>query len=229
MRRWERDGLLLLLAAGASSTDTWSFFGLGRVFTAQMTGNTVMLGMDLVDRSPALARLLTAVVAYAAGVLCGTLAARGVGGHRRWPRSFSPVLAAESLLLVATAVLWARPHPSSGTFWTLLLIALAAAALGVQSAAMQQLRIPGIVTTYISGTWTVVMASLADLLTGHQPKRHRRWQQRLTMQAAVVVVYFLAAVLTGLILRTSPRSAAALPAAAISLVALYSYARGETA
>lgn len=45
MRRSERDALLLMLAIAAGSADGWSYFGLGHAFVANMTGNTVLLGI----------------------------------------------------------------------------------------------------------------------------------------------------------------------------------------
>jgi uncharacterized membrane protein YoaK (UPF0700 family) len=42
-----RNVLLLLLACVAGSVDAVSYVGLGHVFTANMTGNTVLLGLAL--------------------------------------------------------------------------------------------------------------------------------------------------------------------------------------
>lgn len=39
------NGLLLLLACAAGAIDAISYLGLGRVFTANMTGNTVLLSL----------------------------------------------------------------------------------------------------------------------------------------------------------------------------------------
>ena len=44
MRSVERDLRLLILAASAGSADGWSF-GFGHAFVANMTGNTVLLGL----------------------------------------------------------------------------------------------------------------------------------------------------------------------------------------
>ena len=45
MRSAERDVLLFVLAASAGSADGWSYLGLGHAFVANMTGNTVLLGI----------------------------------------------------------------------------------------------------------------------------------------------------------------------------------------
>ena len=46
-------------------------------------------------------------------------------------------------------------HPTSTYFWLPW-----ALAMGMQSGAMVQLKIPGIVTTYITGTWTTLVSGL---------------------------------------------------------------------
>lgn len=53
----------MLLATAAGSLDGWSYFGLGHAFVANMTGNTVLLGMSLAHvpaHVPAAATLLAA-------------------------------------------------------------------------------------------------------------------------------------------------------------------------
>lgn len=42
-----RNGLLLALAFAAGYIDALSYLGLGRVFTANMTGSTVLLGIAI--------------------------------------------------------------------------------------------------------------------------------------------------------------------------------------
>src|SRR3989449_11780262 len=42
-----RDGMLLVLTWAAGSVDAISYLGLGHVFTAMMTGNTVLLGLAI--------------------------------------------------------------------------------------------------------------------------------------------------------------------------------------
>jgi uncharacterized membrane protein YoaK (UPF0700 family) len=44
-----RHGLLLLLSCAAGAIDAISYLGLGRVFTANMTGHTVLLGLALMQ------------------------------------------------------------------------------------------------------------------------------------------------------------------------------------
>ena len=179
MELGERDCLVVVLAATAGATDAWSYFGLGHVFIANMTGNTVLLGAALSHgKWTEVARPLGAVVAYVCGVFMGTvLLDRVLGvadesvsvdegrGAQVWPRKISWIPGLESMLLIAVALVWAR-H-GGGNLWVRRgMVVVAAVALGLQSAAMQSLKLPGIVTTYITGTWTTLAAGLARVLSG---------------------------------------------------------------
>jgi uncharacterized membrane protein YoaK (UPF0700 family) len=87
---------------------------------------------------------------------------------------------------------------------------------------MVQLKIPGIVTTYITGTWTTLMNGLTRVRTQPPDKKHEL-ETRLGMQAAVLSAYFLAAVAAGCLFRYVPALVGALPALSVLLVALYGF------
>jgi Protein of unknown function (DUF1275) len=50
LRPAQSDSLLYVPAVSAGSADGWSYFGLGHVFVANMTGNTVLLGVAVFQR-----------------------------------------------------------------------------------------------------------------------------------------------------------------------------------
>jgi uncharacterized membrane protein YoaK (UPF0700 family) len=67
-----RDALLLTLTTAAGSADAVSFLGLGRVFTANMTGNLVLLGIAIGQgQFEGPVRSVIALAGFAAGVLIG--------------------------------------------------------------------------------------------------------------------------------------------------------------
>src|SRR5437899_7764934 len=95
--------LLLVLTVTTGLIDAVSVLGLGRVFTANMTGNVVFLGFALA-RVPgfSLVRALAALAAFLAGaVIGGRLAIRLEGSRGRW---LATVAAVESSLLFAAAL-----------------------------------------------------------------------------------------------------------------------------
>jgi hypothetical protein len=98
----------------------------------------------------------------------------------------------------------------------------------MQSGAMLRLRVPGIVTTYITGTWTTMASNLVKLRTRelHRPARERlQFEERLAMQIGVLVFYFLSAVLSGWLMSTRPIAAGVTPTIAVLCTAIYGLIR----
>ena len=105
-----------------------------------------------------------------------------------------------------------------------LLLATVALAIGMQSGAMVQLKIPGIVTTYITGTWTSLLSGLVRLATQERQQADGQdpgFEERLLMQAGVLCVYFVSVVLTGWFFRRLPLAVGVLPGLSVLLVAVH--------
>jgi uncharacterized membrane protein YoaK (UPF0700 family) len=192
-----RDTLVVLLAFTAGCVDAISYLGLGRIFTANMTGNTVLLGLAL-GQAQGLAALRSAVAlaGYLAGAACGALLIGRAAKQTLWPPAVTTICAFELLILAALSVTGAvLPSPSVGVVIDLFIL-LAAAAMGLQSVAVTALGIRGVATTYITGTWTTMMAGLVSKLALAEPSGAEP-RPGTGMQAAVVGVYLLAAVVGG--------------------------------
>jgi uncharacterized membrane protein YoaK (UPF0700 family) len=203
-----RDTLLIALTFTAGCVDAISYLGLGRVFTANMTGNAVLLGVALGHAEASTAeRSAVAVVGFALGALAGSrIAPTGPRGPA-WPRHVTVALAIELVALVAFAAFW----PSSGTPLARLadaLTGLSALAMGIQSAAARRLAVSGVTTTYVTGTLTSLMAGLAALATPNG------WAR----QAAVLGALLVGAVVGGLAEVHSPRLAAFIPMIVVAAV-----------
>lgn len=219
----ERDALILLLAIASGSADGWSYFGLAHSFVANMTGNTVLLGIAIFQSHGDMLHPLLALAGYVLGVVTGTLIARHVPEGVPWSRPVSWALFLESLLLLAAESVWVavHQHPSPNT--ASILLASVAVAIGIQSAAMVQLRVPGVVTTYITGTWTTLTNGLT-LLATRQPRitqQKEKFEDRFILQTVVLAVYFLSAVLTGWAFRYAPAVVGGISAVSVLLVAGY--------
>jgi uncharacterized membrane protein YoaK (UPF0700 family) len=228
MQSMERDMRLLILAVTAGSADGWSYSGLGHAFVANMTGNTVLLGIAVFQNHGDLLHPAISLACYAAGALLGSLLAGDVDAEVQWPKAISWTLMLEGLLLLGAQTGWmavqlhARRSPNLH-----VLLGIVALAIGIQSGAMVQLKIPGIVTTYITGTWTTMLTGLARLAKHGRPSGQTlQFEQRLLLQAGVLSVYFLAAVLTGWLFRYHTVAVGALPAVSLLLVAAHGVLRG---
>src|SRR5579884_4544484 len=80
-----RDVMILLLAWAAGSVDAISYLALGHVFTANMTGNTLLMGMSAGQGHHAEAlRSATALLGYLFGVAVGALLAKSGDKREKW-------------------------------------------------------------------------------------------------------------------------------------------------
>jgi uncharacterized membrane protein YoaK (UPF0700 family) len=173
---------------------------------------------------------LISLAFYAIGVIAGALLTRRVKPDGLWSRAVSWTLLVEAMLITACAFAWAilRSTTAQGMLERNVLLGWIAAAIGIQSGAMLRLKIPGIVTTYITGTWTNLMSGVARLAGGEGPATaggKKRFEERLLLQAGVLACYLLSAVVAGWLLGHLPQAAGGLTAASVSFAAIYGLIR----
>ncbi len=148
---------LLVLTFTTGLVDAVSYLGLGRVFTANMTGNVVLLGFGIAGSGglPVLAPLIS-LGAFLLGSAAGGAIAKRYGD--RHADHIARVLAIEVSLIAATAIVAAvvDVHPSA--FSGDLLIALLAGAMGVRNATVRGLGVPDLTTTVLTMTLTGLAA-----------------------------------------------------------------------
>jgi uncharacterized membrane protein YoaK (UPF0700 family) len=169
-----RNALLLTLTVAAGSADAVSYLGLGHVFTANMTGNLVLLGVAIGQRQ--IAGSLRSVIAFAGfaiGVLVGSRATARATGDAVWPISVTVVFAAELSLLVAFTAVWEIAGDRLSTLVLDALILLSAGAMGMQTAAARRLNVAGVTTTFVTGTLASLITEFASV--GSDWARSKRW------------------------------------------------------
>ena len=91
-----RDVLLLALASTAGSMDAISYLDLGGVFTANMTGHAVLVGIAIVGGNTRRAALgAVAIAGFFCGALAGSWLVRGAPSNAVWPAEVTRALAVE--------------------------------------------------------------------------------------------------------------------------------------
>jgi uncharacterized membrane protein YoaK (UPF0700 family) len=219
-----RDRLLVLLTVASGAVDALSFLGLGAVFTAVMTSNLVLLGLAVGGGAfAAAARSAVAVPAYAAGVLiAGRITGPDGGGSRGgsapWPARVTVALGWELGVEICWLAGWLATdgRPEGGAL--LVLIAVSAMAMGIQAGAVRILSLPGMSTTYLTGTLTWLLGRLA---TG--ARRPSAWG----VLAAAIGGLVVGAASAAAMLRAAPRWAAVLPVALVAAVVVIATAEGR--
>src|SRR6478736_1310553 len=193
--------LAVVLTIGSGAMDAIGFSRLGDVFTSVMTGNLVLLGLSAGtgDHEVAL-RIVLAFAAFTVGVLTsGRMTKRHLGEKFLWPRAVTHCLAIQLVVLVTFVIGWEleSAHPE-GTAKDILL-ALAALAMGLQSGAVVAIGVPGLSTTYVTGTLTGVLTTVAN-------SKRLRWDS-----AAILTGLVVGATIAGLLIVHAPRLAPILP------------------
>ena len=198
-----RNRLVVVLAVTSGGADALGFLALGNAFTSVMTGNMVLFGVATAHRdSGAMALTAVAIGAFVAGAALGSRIARSpVAGDPVWPVAVTRALAVELALFAAVGAAWwvLGSNPPEAAF--LPLLALSAAALGLQSSAIQRFGVSGLSTTYLTGTLTTVVIRL---VSGHGVRAVRHSAAILAgliVGAAVMAVFIeLAPVLVPIVL-----------------------------
>ena len=200
------------LAAAAGAVDVLAFTRMGQAFASIVTGNLVVAGTAIGQGDPRmLANVALAVAAFAVGVVLGGLGVRSAGlSSARWPVQVTVLCLVELVvLLVLTGVWLATGGAPLGAARYVALVA-AALAMGLQSAAFRLVPVPGVTTTYFTGTLTSLLVGLVT-------------SGRLNVAALIALLALLAGtVLAGLLAAVA---AVLLPVALLAVVVVVSTAR----
>jgi uncharacterized membrane protein YoaK (UPF0700 family) len=216
-REATRDLLMLSLVAG--SADAAGFMGVGHVFTSNMTGNLVLLGIACGQGQWSdVAKTFYVLALFAIGAAGGGRMTRHLP-DAAWRKLLLRILTLESVLLISFAVWWALISETGRAAQFYRLIPLLAIAMGLQSAVMSRLTIAGVTNTAMTGTLTNVAVGLERLLfraVDQEPGIRRRTAK----QFLVILLYCGGALVEGLLVRHATWAMGILPAALVFLVML---------
>ncbi len=211
--------IAIALTFGSGATDVASFTRLGGVFTSVMTGNIVLGGLAVAQRSLSLAsHTAVSIVGYIAGVAGGTWVAHGFkraspakpadddGRARVLPAHVNWTMFAELVLLAGITVGWEITSARPAGWAQYCLLAVTAAAMGMQASAVQEMGLTNVSTTFLTGTLTALVSSLVS--PGKEtPDGLRRF--------GVLIGLAVGAGLCGLLVATAANAVPALPLAAL--------------
>ena len=201
---------LLALTFGSGMVDAVSYLGLGRVFTANMTGNVVLLGFGIAGSGglpvlPPVISLGSFVLGAGVGGLLGTIL-----GHRD-AFHVGAAWAFQATLLICATILAAGVHLHAGSPSRDVVIGMLALAMGVQTATARRLAVPDLPTTVVTQTLTGLVAD--SRLFGDSGKG-------TTRRGSAVAAMLGGAVAGALLLKTSLVLALAMTGGLILLVQL---------
>jgi uncharacterized membrane protein YoaK (UPF0700 family) len=216
--------IAIALTFGSGATDVASFTRLGGVFTSVMTGNIVFAGLAVAQQSLSLAsHTAVSIAGYIVGVAGGTWIAHGFktadppkastakpaddeGRASVLPAHVNWTLFAELILLAGLTVGWEITGARPAGWAQYCLLAVTAAAMGMQAAAVKEMGLTDVSTTFLTGTLTALVSSLVS--PGQDtPHGARRF--------GVLIGLAVGAGLCGLLVATAAAGVPALPLAAL--------------
>jgi uncharacterized membrane protein YoaK (UPF0700 family) len=147
---------LLVLTFTTGVIDAASYLGLGHVFTANMTGNIVLLGFGIAGSGglPVIAPLVSLAAFLAGSAMGGRMAA---GMRTRTPHLSRAMLVEIGVVLLAAA-LALLVDITPDRFSADLVIALLAFGMGVRNATVRKLKVADLTTTVLTMTLTGLAA-----------------------------------------------------------------------
>lgn len=193
---------LVLLSFASGCVDVLSYLQLGQVFTSAMTGNSVLLALSIGQGNvSAISRNAAALLSFLTGLLLGAVMLRTHRGKSGRSPAITRAFIVETILLFGFAGMWQIDGGPASSEWLLYsLIALSAVAMGLQSSIAHHIGVPGMSTTYFTGTLTNIVNGATKLLLNRKSSAaNRHPRARTGWQAAAFVTYILAGALTGLL------------------------------
>src|SRR6266403_86254 len=193
--------VLLGMTGVTGLVDAGSFLSLGSVFTANMTGNIVMLAFATAHVSGlSIARSLTSLLSFLVGAIFGGRIMARAGAD-------SQIRFAAQAFLAEDVFLWAASLCAIGyrrdllehSFHPLALSALTALAMGIRNAAVRKLAMPDLTTTVLTLTITGIAAD-SSIANRNNPRLARRLGSVSAMflgaaLGAVIIHYSISAAL----------------------------------
>jgi uncharacterized membrane protein YoaK (UPF0700 family) len=175
---------LLALTFSTGTVDAVSYLALGHVFTANMTGNIVLLGFGIARAGglPVLAPVIS-TAAFALGSGFGGILARRMGD--RHPVHVSYALGIETVALGIATIIAAVSHPHSGRLAGYAMIVCMALGMGIRNATVRHIGVPDMTTTVLTMTLTGLAAD-ATIFGGPGKGSPRRLAAILAMLVGAI-------------------------------------------
>lgn len=219
---------LLLLCLAAGMVDVIGYLGLGHVLTANMTGNIVLLGIAIARAQEFI--VLRSLIALAGFIVGNAIAARMIGtNHTKngWSPRVTRVFVVESILLLIFAIVMVSPYSEQLAY---LLIAILAAAMGMQTTAARRIGIAGISTTVLTNNLAAVVEDAVSIM---QRLRHtsigslmKALSNDSYLRVFAVIIYLIGVIVAALMFHNIPMIAVWIPVVVVggvTLLALYRF------
>jgi uncharacterized membrane protein YoaK (UPF0700 family) len=176
--------VLLALTVLSGLIDAVCYLGLGRVFTANMTGNIVVIGFAAAGAPGfSVPASLTSLGVFLIGAVAGGRLTRRVASRSR---SLAAAITLEAVFVGAAASVACTAATVATGWGRYTTIALLAFAMGVRNAVIRRLSIPDMTTTTVLTMTLTGLAADSGLAGGNDRHAVRRVASALAMFAGAL-------------------------------------------
>jgi uncharacterized membrane protein YoaK (UPF0700 family) len=211
-----------LAAFAAGAVDIISFVKLGGVFASAMTGNLAFLGLYIARLSfySAIGSAL-ALLCFIVGTACGHILTRGAARDS----ALRVLLATETALLAAAALLWLPTHHANGSVSADILISLLSASMGFQSIVGKKINLSNIPTVVFTSTLTNLVIGLVETAAA----RKARLAADTRRQMKSLAQYFAGALCAGVLVFLNLQIVVFLPVLSVAAALVIQFTAPPTA
>ncbi|MFC4521112.1 YoaK family protein [Cupriavidus pinatubonensis] len=215
-----------ILAFIAGYVDVVGFVSLFGLFTAHVTGNFIMIGVDVTGNEAGLLAKLLALPAFVLAVAATRVAEVRLGKSGRSP--VAPLLLTEAvlLLLFMAASLHAAPVTDPSAPAALVAGMLAVMAMGIQNALSRTSLLELGPTTIMTGNTTQIVIDLVDLPSASGPQREAI-RRRLRKMGPALAAFALGAILGAVGYATLSVWCVLLPAVLLVAIGIPAWRHGQ--
>ncbi|NEW07663.1 DUF1275 domain-containing protein [Paenibacillus sp. SYP-B3998] len=189
-----RQLFVLLLCLTSGLVDVIGYIELGHVFTANMTGNIVLLGLAVGHvQGLEVLRSILALIGFIAGTATAAFLAARSKEKAFWPSALTTIFILESMVLITFSILF---QLGAGKQDVYIMIILLSYAMGIQTTAARTIGVAGISTTVLTNNLANAIEDLVKRLRmllrrGESPERLTRDS---LLRMAGVAIYGIGAV-----------------------------------
>lgn len=145
--------MMIVATFATGIIDAVGYLGFDKIFTANMTGNVIVLGMGLAgnDELPVIGPLIALVAFFIGALLCGRLLRNAAGG---WSKPVERFFLVEAMILLASGIILLRVPLSADSGELYVFTFIVACVLGGQASAARKVGVKDVTTVVVTSTIT---------------------------------------------------------------------------
>ncbi|WP_458120299.1 YoaK family protein [Paenibacillus sp. Z6-24] len=222
-----RNLIILLLCLVSGIVDVIGYLQLGHVFTANMTGNIIIMGMALGHLHTV--SLLRSGAAFAGFIVGNAAAALFLGRSHPgsvWSSRMTMIISVQLVFFLVFAWLSSAPLVPAMEYMLIILLSFT---MGMQTTMARKLGVAGISTTVLTNN----LASVIEDLVAHvrqwfgrsSAEQGRRLSTDTVLRFAAVIIYGAGAVVAALIEQSHTLLGIWIPIVVMVIILVIAYAR----